>query len=117
MNENVKRELIGVVVSDKADKTITVKVETYKKDPIYKKRIKYSKKYNFDMVDSKTVRFEIHSKEISLKNMFKGKRKNENLIVLLIILIVVVVSINFFLNFSKLDKNIHDCIVTIQLNP
>ena len=45
MNENIKRELIGVVVSDKADKTITVKVETYKKDPIYKKRIKYSKKY------------------------------------------------------------------------
>ena len=45
MNEQVKRELIGVVVSDKADKTITVKVETYKKDPIYKKRIKYSKKY------------------------------------------------------------------------
>ena len=45
MNENVKRELIGVVVSDKAEKTITVKVETYKKDPIYKKRIKYSKKY------------------------------------------------------------------------
>ena len=45
MNENVKRELIGVVVSDKADKKITVKVETYKKDPIYKKRIKYSKKY------------------------------------------------------------------------
>ena len=44
MNE-VKRELIGVVVSDKANKTITVKVETYKKDPIYKKRIKYSKKY------------------------------------------------------------------------
>ena len=45
MEENIKRELIGVVVSDKADKTITVKVETYKKNPIYKKRIKYSKKY------------------------------------------------------------------------
>lgn len=45
MNEDIKRELIGVVVSDKADKTITVKVETYKKDPIYKKRVKYSKKY------------------------------------------------------------------------
>ena len=45
MNENIKRELIGVVVSDKADKTITVKVETYKKDPIYKKRVKYPKKY------------------------------------------------------------------------
>ena len=45
MEENLKRELIGVVASDKADKTITVKVETYKKSPIYKKRIKYSKKY------------------------------------------------------------------------
>ena len=45
MKENIKRELIGVVVSDKADKTITVKVETYKKDSKYHKRIKYSKKY------------------------------------------------------------------------
>ena len=45
MNSKLKRELIGVVVSDKADKTITVKVETYKNDPIYKKRVKYSKKY------------------------------------------------------------------------
>ena len=45
MEENLKRELIGVVVSDKADKTITVKVETYKKDPLYNKRVKYSKKY------------------------------------------------------------------------
>ena len=44
-NEQIKRELVGVVVSDKADKTITVKVETYKKDPKYGKRIKYSKKY------------------------------------------------------------------------
>ena len=45
MKENIKRELIGVVVSDKADKTITVKVETYKKDSKYHKRFKYSKKY------------------------------------------------------------------------
>ena len=42
---NLKRELIGKVVSDKADKTITVLVETYKKDPLYGKRVKYSKKY------------------------------------------------------------------------
>ena len=40
-----KHELIGKVVSDKADKTITVLVETYKKDPLYGKRVKYSKKY------------------------------------------------------------------------
>jgi small subunit ribosomal protein S17 len=39
MNENIKRELIGVVVSDKAEKTITVKVETYKKDPKYGKEL------------------------------------------------------------------------------
>ncbi len=45
MNEKQKRELIGIVVSDKADKTITVKVETYKKDPKYGKRVKYTKKY------------------------------------------------------------------------
>lgn len=45
MSEKNRPELIGVVVSDKADKTISVKVETYKKDPIYNKRIKYSKKY------------------------------------------------------------------------
>ena len=40
-----RKELIGIVVSDKADKTITVKVETYKKHPLYGKRVKYSKKY------------------------------------------------------------------------
>ncbi len=45
MKDSVKHEIIGVVVSDKTDKTITVKVETYKKDSLYKKRVKYSKKY------------------------------------------------------------------------
>ncbi len=39
------RELVGKVVSDKNDKTITVLVETYKKDSLYGKRVKYSKKY------------------------------------------------------------------------
>ena len=45
MAENKKQELIGKVVSAKCDKTITVIVETYKKDPLYGKRVKYSKKY------------------------------------------------------------------------
>ena len=40
-----KRELVGKVVSDKTDKTITVLVETQKKDPLYGKRVKFSKKY------------------------------------------------------------------------
>lgn len=40
-----KRILQGVVISSKADKTITVKVERRFKHPIYKKFIKVSKKY------------------------------------------------------------------------
>ena len=40
-----KRVLVGKVVSDKTDKTITFLVETYKKDSLYGKRVKYSKKY------------------------------------------------------------------------
>ena len=43
--ENKKQELVGKVVSDKNNKTITVLVETYKKHPLYGKRVKYSKKY------------------------------------------------------------------------
>jgi len=42
---NLRREQIGRVVSDKMDKTIVVAVETYKKHPLYHKRIKYTKKY------------------------------------------------------------------------
>ena len=45
MEEKSARELIGTVVSDVNDKTITVLVETYKNDRLYKKRVKYSKKY------------------------------------------------------------------------
>ncbi len=45
MERNSRKVLTGKVVSDKMDKTITVLVETYKNHPIYKKRVKYSKKY------------------------------------------------------------------------
>ena len=46
MTKTIKAvELVGKVVSDKTDKTITVLVETYKKDPLYGKRVKSSKKY------------------------------------------------------------------------
>ena len=43
--EKVRKEVVGKVVSDKNNKTITVLVETYKKHPLYGKRVKYSKKY------------------------------------------------------------------------
>ncbi|GAK09562.1 MULTISPECIES: 30S ribosomal protein S17 [Geomicrobium] len=42
---NNRKELTGRVVSDKMDKTITVVVETYKRDKLYGKRVRYSKKY------------------------------------------------------------------------
>lgn len=45
MKDKRTRELLGTVVSDKNDKTITVLVETYKMDSLYGKRVKYSKKY------------------------------------------------------------------------
>ena len=40
-----KRILTGVVVSDKADKTVTVRVERRVMHPVYKKFITRSKKY------------------------------------------------------------------------
>lgn len=39
------RKLKGIVVSDKMDKTIVLKVERLKKHPIYQKRYKVSEKY------------------------------------------------------------------------
>jgi small subunit ribosomal protein S17 len=40
-----KRILQGTVVSDKADKTVTVRVERRFTHPIYKKTVRSSKKY------------------------------------------------------------------------
>ena len=45
MEKAKNRELVGKVVSSVNNKTITVLVETYKKDPLYGKRVKSSKKY------------------------------------------------------------------------
>lgn len=42
---NQRKVYVGRVVSDKMDKTVTVLVETYKKHPLYNKRVKYSKKF------------------------------------------------------------------------
>lgn len=43
--EKIKKELTGKVVSTKNDKTIIVLVESYKKHPLYNKRVKRSKRY------------------------------------------------------------------------
>jgi small subunit ribosomal protein S17 len=41
---NNRKVYTGRVVSDKMDRTVTVVVESYKVDPLYKKRVKHSKK-------------------------------------------------------------------------
>ena len=45
MGKDQRKTLVGRVVSDKMDKTITVIVETKRNHPVYGKRINYSKKY------------------------------------------------------------------------
>ena len=40
-----RKTYLGTVVSDKTDKTITVKVDTYRAHKLYGKRVKYSKKF------------------------------------------------------------------------
>ncbi|MBO2532837.1 small subunit ribosomal protein S17 [Planifilum fulgidum] len=42
---NQRKVRIGKVVSDKMDKTIVVAVETYKRDPLYGKRVRSTKKF------------------------------------------------------------------------
>ncbi|MEW6635938.1 MAG: 30S ribosomal protein S17 [Actinomycetota bacterium] len=42
---NRRKERVGLVVSDKSDKTITVSVEALVQHPKYKKRIRRSKKF------------------------------------------------------------------------
>ena len=44
MERNHRKVLVGKVVSNKNDKTITVLIESYRKDPLYGKRVKKSKK-------------------------------------------------------------------------
>ena len=43
--ENNRKTYTGVVVNNKTDKTISVKVETYKSHKLYSKRFKYTKKF------------------------------------------------------------------------
>lgn len=46
MERNTRKFFQGTVVSSKMDKTITVSVDTFGIDPIYKKRVKKSTKFH-----------------------------------------------------------------------
>ena len=45
MERNLRKERVGIVVSDKMDKTVVVLVSDKSKPPLYKKTITTSKKY------------------------------------------------------------------------
>ncbi len=45
MERNSRKVRVGMVVSDKMDKTIVVKVEDFVRHPLYGKRVKRSKKF------------------------------------------------------------------------
>lgn len=44
MKRGKRKELTGIVVSDKMDKTRVIKIETWKVSPIYKKRVRSTRK-------------------------------------------------------------------------
>ncbi len=45
MERNLRKERVGIVVSDKMDKTVVVAVTDKKKDPLYKKTVTRTKKF------------------------------------------------------------------------
>lgn len=45
MKRNLRKERVGIVTSDKMDKTVVVTVEEKAKHPLYKKTITTSKKF------------------------------------------------------------------------
>ena len=84
--EKLRKELTGRVVSSKNNKTITVLVETYKKDPLYGKRVKSSKKYAVHDESNKakvgdTVRI-VETKPISKTKYFYLKEIIEEAVIL-----------------------------------
>ncbi|MGB1097006.1 MAG: 30S ribosomal protein S17 [Acholeplasmataceae bacterium] len=46
MERQTRKVYTGVVTSNKMHKTITVNVDTYKKSPLYGKRVRVSKKFH-----------------------------------------------------------------------
>ena len=45
MERNLRKERVGVVVSDKMDKTVVVAIEERYKHPLYKKTVKKTQKF------------------------------------------------------------------------
>jgi len=70
MERNQRKTLVGRVVSDKMDKTITVVVETKRNHPVYGKRINYSKKYKAHAKEGDIVRI-METRPLSATKRFR----------------------------------------------
>jgi len=71
--EGKKQELVGKVVSDTCNKTITIEVVTYKKHPLYKKNVKTTKRYSVHDEENKAKVGDI-VKVVSSRPLSKTKR-------------------------------------------
>ena len=45
MERNLRKEIVGIVVSDKMDKTVVVAVSEKRPTPLYKKTITYTRRF------------------------------------------------------------------------
>ena len=54
MERNLRKERVGIVVSNKMDKTIVVAVETHEKHPIYGKFVKKTTKFVAEDANNET---------------------------------------------------------------
>lgn len=71
--EKAKQEIVGKVVSAANNKTITIAVETYRKHPLYHKRVKSTKKYAVHDEENKAKVGDI-VKAVSSRPLSKTKR-------------------------------------------
>ena len=86
MERNTRKSFIGVVVSDKMDKTITVAVDHYVKHRIYGKRVKRTAKlYAHDENNTAKIAFAIKWFLYLFDSSLSSANIRHNLIVLSII--------------------------------
>ena len=71
--EKAKQEIVGKVVSAANNKTITIAVESYRKHPLYHKRVKSTKKYAVHDEENKAKVGDI-VKAVSTRPLSKTKR-------------------------------------------
>jgi small subunit ribosomal protein S17 len=72
-NRGQEKELIGIVVSNKMDKTIVVKVERHTRHPLYKKIVKKHNKFKAHDTDN-SAKVGDKVRIIRTRPLSKGKR-------------------------------------------